>query len=370
MTMRRSSLSDASRVAMARASSSSAALPPVPKNCVVTGGSGFVGRRLVEMLVERGAERVVAFDVAPRPADAKDDSRIIWQRGDLTSPSDVDEAIKGADCVWHIAALVGPYHARDMYDKVNRVGTLNVIEACKRHGVSKCVMSSSPSTRFDGGDINGKRESELCIPKTFLQPYAESKAMGERAMMEACDGKTFFTIAVAPHQVYGPRDMLFLHNFLINAKRLRIFGSGENLISMCYVDNYCHGLILAERALYPDSPALRKFYICTDGEPVKLWDFLDRAFVELGYPSLRAKFRLPGWSFMMPLAHVCDAVGYVLGRKFKLTPFSVRMLLINRWFNIDAARQDLGYEPIVDPEEAWSRTKSWFETEWKPKYGK
>ena len=40
-----------------------AAFPPVPKRCVVTGGMGFVGRRLVEMLVERGAERVVAFDV-------------------------------------------------------------------------------------------------------------------------------------------------------------------------------------------------------------------------------------------------------------------------------------------------------------------
>ena len=91
--------------------------PAVPKRCVVTGGMGFVGRRLVEMLVERGAERVVAFDIAPKPADAGDDGRIVWMQGDLTNPSDVVRACEGADCVWHIAALVGPYHALAAYDR-------------------------------------------------------------------------------------------------------------------------------------------------------------------------------------------------------------------------------------------------------------
>ena len=201
--------------------------PAVPKRCVVTGGMGFVGRRLVEMLVERGAERVVAFDIAPKPADAGDDGRIVWMQGDLTNPSDVVRACEGADCVWHIAALVGPYHALEAYDKVNFQGTVNVIEACKKLGISKIVMSSSPSTRFDGNDINGAKESELRYPKRFLQAYAESKAKGEEACMAACDGETLFTVAVAPHQVYGPRDFLFLHNFLLNARRLRVFGSGR-----------------------------------------------------------------------------------------------------------------------------------------------
>ena len=80
-----------------------------------------------------------------------------------------------------------------MYMKVNYEGTLNVINACKSLGIKKIVMSSSPSTRFDGKDINGKRESELVIPKTFLQEYAESKARGEEACMAACDGKDLLT---------------------------------------------------------------------------------------------------------------------------------------------------------------------------------
>ena len=151
-------------------------------------------------------------------------------------------------------------------------------------------------------------------------------------------------------------------------KKLRIFGDGQNKCSICYVDNYCHGLILGERALYKDSPALGNFYICTDGEPVKLWDMIDRAFVDLGYTSLKKKFSLPGWSFMMPLAYVCDGVGYVLGKKFKLTPFSVRMLLINRYFNIEAARKDLGYEPVYTQDEAWVKTMDWFKNVWQPKF--
>ena len=351
--------------------------PAVPKNCVVTGGTGFVGRRLVEMLVERGAEKVVAFDISPKPSDVvddddddakKDSKRIVWMQGDLRKLSDVKKAIKGADCVWHIAALVGPYHEKEMYEQVNHVGTKNVIEAMKFHGVTKCVMSSSPSTRFDGNDINGLREDELDFPKVFLQEYAESKARGEKAMMKENNNIDFFSVAVAPHQVYGPRDYLFLHNFLLNAKRLRIFGDGENLISACFVDNYCHGLILGERALYPDSPALGKFYICTDGEPIKLWEMIDNAFVRLGFRSLKTKFRLPGWGFMMPLAKACDVVGYVLGKKFKLTPFSVRMLLINRYFDISNAKRDLNYEPIYSYDDAWEITMDWFEKEWMPKH--
>jgi hypothetical protein len=110
-----------------------------------------------------------------------------------------------------------------------------------------------------------------------------------------------------------------------------VFGPGDNLVSVCYVDNYCHGLIIGERALYPGSPALKNFYICTDGAPVKLWEFIDKAMMEvLGQGSLFSKFKLPGWSFMYPIGRVCEVVGWLMGKKLKLTTFSVRMLLINR----------------------------------------
>ena len=77
---------------------------------LVTGGSGFVGQRLVEMLVERGATKVVSFDISPKPKDALESSKIQYVQGDLTNLADITAASTGVECIYHIAALVGPYH--------------------------------------------------------------------------------------------------------------------------------------------------------------------------------------------------------------------------------------------------------------------
>ncbi len=254
-----------------------------------------------------------------------------------------------------------------MYEKVNYEGTLNVVKACQELKIRKLVYSSSPGTRFDGSDIEGRTEAELDFPEVYLQPYAETKAMGERAALAACDGDSFLVTAVAPHQVYGPRDQLFLANFLKAGRKLRVFGKGRNKISTCYVDNYCHGLILGEQALYPGSPALGKFYIVTDGEPVVFWDMIDHALTECGYTSIKKRFALPTW-FIMGLAYVSLALGTLLGKKFRLNPFAVKMMIIHRWFNIDAARKDLGYEPLVTFEEAFAKTITWYKESWIPEH--
>ena len=86
-------------------------------------------------------------------------------------------------------------------------------------------------------------------------------------------------------------------------KKLRIIGGGKNKISMTHVDNYCHGLILGEEALYPGSPALGNFYIVTDKEPQYLWKVLDNAFVSLGYNSLYSKMAVPGF-IIMPVSYL------------------------------------------------------------------
>jgi nucleoside-diphosphate-sugar epimerase len=362
----------------------------IPKNCVVTGGSGVVGQRLVEMLIERGAERVVSFDIAPKPKVALDDPRVAYVQGDLTKPEAVLSACSGADCVFHIAALVGPYHAPEAFMKVNYEGTLNVLSACKTHGIKRLVMSSSPSTRFPYPDpnVNGYTEEQLFklnggdyAPK-FMQPYAETKAMGEKAVREACGTKNsdLLTIAVAPHQVYGPRDALFLPSLLDAAASgsLRIFGDGENLISFCHVDNYCHGLILGYEALYEGSPALGKYYVVTDGKPVKIWHVLDECFVALGIASLFSKFKIPTW-LIMGLAYLAVWLGnlfatvtgtpkHVVNHRIKLNPFAVKMMFINRYFDISGAKRDLQYEPLIEFNQGWKQTIEWFKLNWKNKY--
>jgi nucleoside-diphosphate-sugar epimerase len=153
--------------------------------------------------------------------------------------------------------------------------------------------------------------------------------MAEMEVAKACD-EDFMTVSVAPHQVYGPSDNLFLPNLLEAAMsgKLMVFGDGENRICFTHVDNYCHGLIIAERALRKDGPALGRFYIVTDGKThpdgeqyLLFWRELDVAVRAMGFVSLWDKAKLPR-GLLMCLACVCEVLGKILGITMKLNKVS------------------------------------------------
>ncbi len=332
---------------------------PCVEGCVavVTGSSGLCGRRLVEMLLARGAKKVVCFDRDPPPEHFVTETRVrVVKKADLCDRESVFGACEGADVVFHLAALVGPFYRPEDYRRVNYDGTVNVVEACRFHGVPRLIYSSSPSTRFTGDNVRGLREEQMtiCAPGRFLEPYAETKAQGELAAREA-NCALLMTVALAPHQVYGPWDPLFLPNFLAAAEsgRLRVFGNGENEVSVCFVDNYCHGLILAFLSLIEGSPSLGKYYVVTDGGKVKLWRFLDEAITAIGLPSIFDRAHLPTW-----LLYGVSHIGKMMNAR--LTPFTVTMLTIDRFFDVTNAERDLGYTPLVAHDDAWKLTLEWY----------
>jgi nucleoside-diphosphate-sugar epimerase len=344
----------------------------------VTGGTGFVGTRLVEMLIERGATKVISFDVVPPPsnADTWDHPNIEWRVGDITDAQAVDDLLSTPNigCVWHNAAAVGPFHPLPLYHKVNYLGTLNILTACRKYNIPKLVFSSSPSTRFTGVDVDGLTEEQMpSLPlKQYMQPYAQTKAMAEMEVTAACC-ESLLTVSVAPHQVYGPRDNLFLPNLLEAAmcNKLHIFGNGRNRICFTHVDNYCHGLILAEHALENiNSPACGKFYIVTDGithpngeQYLIFWEILNEAIIAMGFTSLYTKMKLPK-TLLLVLATICELLGKLLGVTMKLNRFNVIVLTMHRWFDIAASHRDLNYTPIVDFREGWDETLVWFKAHW------
>ena len=351
---------------------------------LVTGSTGFCGARLAEMLLERGAACVILFDICVpdetlrqrfQDKEAECAGKFIHFNGldgDLTNLDAVDKAfscVPKIDVVYHIAALVGPFHDGSMYYKVNVDGTRNIINACKKYKIPTLVNSSSPSTRFDGKDIQGKREDELDFPTTYVAAYAETKAEAERLVTAACCDE-LRTVSVSPHQVYGPYDGLFLPSFLatMGNGRLRIFGKGDKLISVCFVDNYCHGLICgADEIQNPKSAALGKFYIITDTKPVIIWDIINDAGMQMGFSDLNAKFHLPV-GLLYFVAYVCAFYTLLTHKRTKLIPFTVHMMTIHRYFSPDLSRQDLKYEPLYTFEEGWKITKDWFQANWLPKF--
>jgi nucleoside-diphosphate-sugar epimerase len=356
-----------------------------PKGCIaiVTGSSGFVGSRLVEMLLERGAKTVIGFDVTKPDEVLEKRFEVVQKRtggkiivlagseGDLCSDSAVEAVFTKApkiDVVYHIAALVGPFHDRKKYMEVNYNGTLRIIDNCKKYKVPKLVYSSSPSTRFTGGNVEGLREDQMPIPDTFLALYAETKAAGEKVVHKACCDE-LLTVSVAPHQVYGPYDSLFLPKLLETAGtgRLRIFGKGENKISICYVDNYCHGLMCGADALYKGSPALATYYVVHDGPPQYFWKILNKAIVAMGFVDLETKFHLPG-VLLYSVAYLCALFTLLTGKITKLNPFTVKMLMIHRYFSLENAQRDLKYEPLLTSDEAWPKTIEWFKVNWLPEW--
>jgi nucleoside-diphosphate-sugar epimerase len=207
------------------------------------------------------------------------------------------------------------------------------------------------------------------MPKRWLAMYAEAKAYGEMEVRKA-HGEDLLTISVAPHQVYGPYDNLFLPNLLEAAGngRLRIFGRGGNKISVTYVDNYVHGCMCGADALTGvDAVCGGKFYIVTDGPCVDFWKFINQAIIACGFVDLYTKLHLPTW-LLYGLGYLCNVVSAFTGRKFKLNPFNVKMLTIHRYFSIENAQRDLRYQPLMETAAAWRSTVEWFKTNWLPSY--
>eukprot|EP00743_Colponemidia_sp_Colp-15_P006341 GILK01006823.1.p1 GENE.GILK01006823.1~~GILK01006823.1.p1 ORF type:complete len:358 (+),score=52.07 GILK01006823.1:71-1144(+) len=336
------------------------------KKVAVTGANGLVGYRIVQLLAERDRARnggsdvtVLALDVnTSRFSDNDIHSGIKCKKVDITDKHQVTACLKDEDveCIIHSAALVGPYHHRDAMYSVNVIGTKNLLEACRELGIGKFVLVSTPSAHMHGGDITGQNEDDLPQPQIYVQPYAETKAEAERLVL-AANGDSLLTVALSPHQVYGPDDTLFFPAMIDAAEsgRLRIIGNGENIIDFTHTDNIASACITASEKLAPGAAICGQFYFITDGEPQKLWQVIDRVLTGLGYPSLYNKFKCP-WVLALAGGYAANVAGFLLSKQFKLNPFTVKMLTIHRWFNIDKARRELGYVPKVKFEEGLKAT--------------
>lgn len=324
---------------------------------LVTGGGGFVGFALCERLRALGWD-VRSISRGDYPALAK--IGVDHVRADLGDRDAALAAARGCDAVFHVAAKAGVWGPYGDYHRANVVATESVIEACRAAGVSRLVFTSSPSVVFDGRSMEGVNES-VPYSRHPHSHYSATKALAEQAAL-AANGANLRACALRPHLVWGPRDNHIFPRLTARAKagRLRIVGDGTNRVDVTYIDNAVEAHIRAEEALRDSaSPAAGRAYFISDGVPVNAWQFINQLLACADLPPVT--WRVPLWA-ASAIGGVLETIYGMLGSSTEppMTRFVARELATSHWFDIGAARRDLGYRAVVDQATGLARLRSFW----------
>ncbi|MFA5181718.1 MAG: NAD-dependent epimerase/dehydratase family protein [Syntrophales bacterium] len=322
---------------------------------LVTGGGGFLGRAIVEHLLAAGFV-VRSFARGDYPELRQRGVKVI--RGDLTDPEAVTRACDGCAIVFHNAAKAGIWGDFDSFYRPNVLGTKNILVACGCTGVGRLVFTSSASVVFGDADMAGADES-VPYPVHPRSPYTATKAEGERQIL-AADSPSLRTISLRPHLIWGPGDTQIIPRILAQARAGKILrvGDGKNVVDTTYIDNVAAAHLLAAAALRDNPHASGRTYFISNGEPVNLWDFVNRILAMAGIPPIR---RGVPKSVAVLMGTVIESIhsALKLSGEPRMTRFLAEELSTSHWFDISAARRELKYAPQVSMEEGLRRLQIW-----------
>lgn len=178
---------------------------------MVTGAGGFIGSHLTAALAKAGA-RVTAllhYDSRPHWGNLEFLPREILERieitgGDIADPHGVREWVKDKDIVFHLGALISipySYIAPAAYYQTNAMGTLNVLEACRRAGTPRIVHTSTSEVYGTAQTVPISETHPLCAQS----PYAASKIAADKAAESYHRSFDLPVVTVRPFNTYGPR---------------------------------------------------------------------------------------------------------------------------------------------------------------------
>jgi 2-alkyl-3-oxoalkanoate reductase len=320
---------------------------------LVTGGGGFLGGALVRALVKRGDE-VVSLQRGDYPELNK--PGITVYKGDITDPDTVVDASLNCDVVFHVAGLTGVWGRYQDYYHINVTGTQFVIDACIKNGIQKLVYTSTPSVIFDGRDEENVDES-IPYPDKYFNHYQRTKSTAEQLVLAANGGK-LATVALRPHLIWGPGDPHLVGRIISRAKKgkLRLVRGKQNMVDTTYIDNAVDAHICAADRLNLESNCAGKTYFISNGEPIPMSDIINDILQAHGMAKIDKTVS----------AEILYAIGTLSEWVYKLlnirneplmTRFIARQLSSAHWFNINAAKRDLGFTPRVSINEGMQNLK-------------
>lgn len=326
------------------------------RQILVTGGGGFLGSAIVRRLVQCGA-KVRSF--SRRRYSHLDQLGVEQIQGNLNDVSVVTNACRDVETVFHTAAKAGIWGPFAEYFQANVLGTRNVIAACRATCVARLIHTSSPSVVFNGGDMQGVDES-VPYPSAYNAHYPRTKAAAEREVTAAAAGG-LPVIILRPHLIWGPGDPHIVPRLIARAHSLRRIGSGRNKVDTIYIDNAAAAHLLADCALKKNPTLSGKTYFISQGEPVRLWQLIDRILQAGGKPPVLKA--IPA-DLAVALGAMCEFVYTLLRLRGEppMTRFVAREMSTAHWFSIEAARRDLGYAPHVSIDQGLENLARWLQS--------
>jgi nucleoside-diphosphate-sugar epimerase len=307
----------------------------------VTGGSGFIGGRLIERLEADGhtvralarsdqaAERIRSRGGEPVP-------------GDLSDVAAMTAGAQGCELAFHAAATLGDWGAREEFERGNVQGTENALEACAAAGVRRFVHVGTEAALMAGQPLVQVDETAPLRPDSPAL-YSSTKARAEQ-LVRSANREGFETVVVRPRFVWGRGDTTLLPTMVEMTEKGRFawIGGGGHLTATTHVDNTVEGLALAAERGQPGEA-----YFVTDGDPVVFREFVSELLRTQGVqPPTRSVPRAVAGA----LATGGEAAWRTLhlsGRP-PLTRFAYWVSSQECTIRIDRARQELGYKPVKE----------------------
>ncbi len=316
---------------------------------LLTGGTGFLGGRLLERLAADGT-RVRALVRRPLPPRLAGLVVETWP-GDLREARTLAGVCDGVDTVMHCAGLVTDYAPYRQFMEVNGTGTTNLVDDALRAGVRRFIHVST--TDVYGYPATPQPESAPVRAAGF--GYADSKVYAEAVVRRAGRLGLAFTI-VRPATVYGPRSETLVLQIadLLKRGRMLLLDDGQQDAGLAYVDNVVDLLLAA--AVSPQ--AVGETYNACDGDGVTWRRYCDRLAEVVGAPPCRTfvSFRLA-----RAVASIMERTSLLLGRRRRplLTRTAVHILGVPQRHQNDKARRDLGWQPRVTFDAAFAEIHEW-----------
>jgi len=314
---------------------------------LVTGAGGFLGSALTRALLDRGDE---IHTLQRGQYRSLEKPGITVFTGSVADKDRVLKAAQGCDVVFHVAAKAGIWGGYDEYYDSNVTGTRNVIAACRELHIKKLVYTSSPSVVFDGEDEDGVDES-VPYSKNMMNHYQRTKAEAEQMVMQA-NSDSLATVSLRPHLIWGPGDTQIVPRIIARARagKLRLVNVRDKLIEATYIDNAVNAHLLAADKASVGAACAGKTYFIGNGEPMSSETLINGFLFSAGLPPVKKKVSSGQIYFIGSTLELIYTL-FRIKQEPVMTRFLARQLSCSHWYDLSAAKRELGYEPAVTTEQ-------------------